>query len=151
MKRIVTNFDQLLARKDRYKFAFNDRAAEKSTFPYIIEDNVIITSTIRSIQGKLRNLDKSSEQAVEINSMFHDLEDMNKKLLQAEETAGRNAFGLTNDIRYLVSKLDTSSDSRPNSILSIVGMIGAVGKTTLAKAIYYNKAVVEHFQIPVSG
>lgn len=55
--------------------------------------------------------------------------------------------GLKNEVRDLVSKLTTSSDNNP-SILSIVGIKG-VGKTTLAKAVFYNKSVVKHFPIRV--
>ncbi|KAJ1407093.1 hypothetical protein SESBI_24622 [Sesbania bispinosa] len=199
MRRIVTEFDGLLKRKEKYNLAFIDRAAEKSIFPSIIDDKEI-TPAMKSIHSKLNNLQKSSKREPEMNSVCHALEEMYKQLQKAEETAGRNAcveqlksiaqevdnllerymnepelkrqeiknatdllqkiiricsikrqkstkvVGLKNEVRDLVSKLTTSSDNP--STLSIVGMKG-VGKTTLAKAVYYKKAVVEHFPIRV--
>ncbi|KAJ1401068.1 P-loop containing nucleoside triphosphate hydrolase [Sesbania bispinosa] len=199
MRNIVTEFDGLLKRKEKYNLAFIDRAAEKSIFPSIIDDKEI-TSAIKSIHSKLNNLQKSSKHEPEMNPVCHALEEMYKQFQKAEETAGRNAcveqlksiakevdnllerymnepelkrqeiknatdllqkiiricsikrqkstkvVGLKNEVRDLVSKLTTSSDNP--STLSIVGMKG-VGKTTLAKAVYYNKAVVEHFRIRV--
>ena len=55
--------------------------------------------------------------------------------------------GCKKEARDLVSKLTTGSGSNP-SILSIEGMKG-VGKTTLAKVVYYNKDIVEHFPVRV--
>ncbi|PNX87753.1 disease resistance protein [Trifolium pratense] len=57
------------------------------------------------------------------------------------------SVGLKNEEQDLVSKLTTRSGSN-HSTLSIVGMKG-VGKTTLAKLVYYNKDVVEHFPVRV--
>ncbi|KAJ1407092.1 P-loop containing nucleoside triphosphate hydrolase [Sesbania bispinosa] len=199
MKRIVTEFDGLLTRKEKYNFDFFDRAAEKSSFLYTADEKEI-TSAIKSINNKLNKLDKSSKQVAEMNSLYDTLEETHSKLQEAEETAVKNAcseqlksiaqevdkflesyingpehkrheitkaskllqkiikicsierqksakiVGLKNEVRDLVLKLTTSSDNP--SKLSIVGMKG-VGKTTLAKAVYYNKAVVEHFPIRV--
>ncbi|PNY08309.1 disease resistance protein [Trifolium pratense] len=195
MKLIVTEFNKLL----KYNLTFIDRATEKSTLSSITEEREI-TSAIKSIDSMLKNLDTSSEQVAEMNSMCDALDKMHEQLQKAEETAGRNAcveqlkaiaqeldnflewyiigpelnqieirnaidllqnliqtctierhestevVGLKIEERDLVMKLTASNDNA--SKLCIVGMKG-VGKTTLAKAVYYNKDVVQHFPIRV--
>jgi len=68
------------------------------------------------------------------------------KTCTIERQESTKVVGLKIEERDLVLKLTESSDN--SSILCIVGMKG-VGKTTLAKAVYYSKDVVKHFPIRV--
>ncbi|XP_057735321.1 putative disease resistance RPP13-like protein 2 [Arachis stenosperma] len=200
MERIVDEFHNLLDTKSKWKFDFIDSDAMESELPFQNADDDEITSTVNSIRIKL---DQSGSKQEPMNSLYHQLEEMNKELRgRREETAVRKAClehlksisqevdhsvsnflkekmnnlelqqilkatdmlqkivkncytkrqnspsipATKNVAKELVSKLTTSSGNLLT--LSIVGMKG-VGKTTLAKEIFYNKDVINYFPVRV--
>ena len=61
---------------------------------------------------------------------------------EPQQTQELDAIGFDDNVHAIMTRL--LSDDTSFSVISIVGMPG-IGKTTLAKSIYNNKAVVDHF------
>ncbi|KAJ9701621.1 hypothetical protein PVL29_006829 [Vitis rotundifolia] len=61
---------------------------------------------------------------------------------EPQQTQELDAIGFDDDVHAIMTRL--LSDDTSFSVISIVGVPG-IGKTTLAKSIYNNKAVVDHF------
>ncbi|XP_070048733.1 putative disease resistance RPP13-like protein 1 [Nicotiana tomentosiformis] len=109
------------------------------------------------VEGQNQNLAETSNQQVsDLNLCLSGRLGLKDYLVSGkQETRGPSTslvdesdiFGRQNEIEILVDRLlSVDADRKTYSVIPIVGMAG-VGKTTLAKAVYNNEKVKDHFDL----
>ena len=95
----------------------------------------------KNIRERLRNTAANKDQV----SLMPRLEDRQRGMTTHSFVPPSDVIGRNNDIKNIIDLLMDPNDNTNVNVIPIVG-IGGLGKTTLAKLVYHDERVTNHFE-----